>query len=419
MRKLCCCLLLVFSTLSGIVYAQETIRFEYLNYDELIARSKKEKKPVMIYFTGTGCFLCVKMEKNVFPQPDISRFYNNTFINVESFDDTQKPDTATKQLRRKFGIISNPTFIFTDSTGVVIHKSGYKEMPGFLLTGQQAVSSDNYKAWKQIINAGKADATMMLKYLSAEQKPALYAETNFVCEAQNTLDQYFNSIPGKDYTLPANWEIIRNYVANPFSQVFSYLLKHQADFTNRYGLKEVNEVIYRIIVDAWSGGSDTEGYKNAEAYTRSSTHTIAKLLVLQRDYLYKGNNNLKALLRSPDKAGKYMYTFDSCFQQYPYLFSIYTVNDIVNTLMDQLPDRIDFLNQAKNWMYTLLALPGREDYDFLATYARACFLTGDYQKAVIAQEKAIQLALKYELDKEEMDTYKKQLQLYQQHNRTK
>lgn len=412
MRKLLLLVLPILSALSGITQPQESIRFEHLNYGQLIERSKKEKKAVLIYFTGTGCYLCVKMEKNVFIKPEIARLYNNNFINVESFDDTKKPDSSTKQLRRKFGVISNPTFIFTDSTGIIIHKSGYKETSGFLLTGQQALSDNNYKAWKKIIDAGKADAAIMLKYLSAEQKPSLYSETNFVCEAQNTLDKYFDIIPVKDYTLPDNWEIIKSYVANPFSQVFGYLLEHQADFVKSYGLREVNEVIYRIINDAWSGGSDSEGYKRAEKYTRSSSHPIAKLRVLQIDYLHQSNNNLKELLRSPDKARKYIYTYDSCFKQYPTLFSRFAVDAVVNKIMDQFPDNIDYLNKAKKWMQLLLAIPGNEDYDFYATYARACFQTRDYKTAVLTQEKAIQLAIQSELDIKDIEEYKKQLIRY-------
>lgn len=129
------------------------------------------------------------MEKNVFPKPEISQFYNNTFIAVESFDDSEKPDSATKQLRRRFGIISNPTFIFTDSTGTVIHKSGYKETEQFLLVGKQAISNENYKVWKEKIDKGLADASLMLKYLSAEQKPSLFNETELCLRCTNPVRQ--------------------------------------------------------------------------------------------------------------------------------------------------------------------------------------------------------------------------------------
>ena len=395
--------------------AQETIKLEFLNYEELITRSKKEMKPVMIYFTGTGCYLCVKMEKNVFPKPEIAGFYNTNFINVESFDDTKKPDSATKQLRRRFGIVSNPTFIFTDSTGEIIHKSGYKETEGFLRTARQAISrQDNYKNWKQQLKAGKADATLMLKYLSAEQKPALYSETNFICDAQTELDRYFDAIPEKDYLLPSNWEIIRNYVANPYSQVFTYLLKHDAEFTRMYGEQKVNEVIFTILKDAWSGGSDSESYKKAEAFIRSATHPLAKLRVLQLDYLYKNESNLKKLFANPTETEKFIAVYDTNISKYPYLFNKYDVNTAANIILTNNVTKKEHYIKAKKWMQLILAIPENEDYELYATLALACFRTNDYNSAITAQTKAVQLAIKDELDKAELDMYQKKLNDYKQ-----
>lgn len=395
--------------------AQETIKFEYLNYDALIARSKQEKKPVMIYFTGTGCFLCVKMEKSVFPKPEITSFYNANFINVESFDDTRKPDSATKQLRRKFGIISNPTFIFTDSTGEVIHKSGYKETEAFLLTAQQAVSKeDHYKSWEQQLKTGNPNATLILKYLSAEQKPALYAESDFVCEAQTQLDLYFDAIPSKEYTQSGNWEIIRKYVANPYSQVFTYLLNHDKEFSALYGEQAVNEVIFTVLKDAWSGGSDTEAYKKAEAFIRKSSHPLAQLRVLQIDYLYRNENALKKLFLNSAETEKYLATFNTYLNKYPYLFNKYNVNTSAKSILNNSDAKKDHYQKAKSWMQFILAIPENEHYELYATLALASFYTKDYNQAVKAQTKALQLATKEEVEKEELDLYQKKLREYKQ-----
>ncbi len=384
--------------------AQTSINLSFLNYDQLIARSRQEKKPVMIYFTGTGCFLCVKMEKNVFPKPEIAGFYNANFINVESFDDTRKPDSATKQLRRKFGIISNPTFIFTDSTGEIIHKSGYKEAEAFLLTAQQAVSKeDNYRSWKQQLKTGKADASLILKYLSAEQKPVLYAESDFICEAQTELDRYFDAIPEKDYLLPGNWEIIRNYVANPYSQVFTYLMNHDREFSRLYGEQAVNEVIFTVLKDAWSGGSDTEAFKKAEVFIRSAKHSLAKLRVLQIDYLYKNEPNLKKLFTNPTETEKFISLYDININKYPYLFNKNDVNTAVNSILKNSSLKTNHNIKAKNWMQLMLAIPENEDYELYVTLALASFHT-----------KAIQLAIKEELEKEELDLYQKKLMEYKQ-----
>lgn len=79
--------------------AQETIAFRYDQFDDFIQQAKISNKPVMIYFTGTGCSLCKIMEREVFNQEKIFSFFNRHFISVESFDDFKKPDTATRALR--------------------------------------------------------------------------------------------------------------------------------------------------------------------------------------------------------------------------------------------------------------------------------------------------------------------------------
>lgn len=404
------CLLYILSV--NCILAQESIRFEHLKYDEIIEKSKREKKPVLIYFTGTGCYLCVKMEKNVFPKPEVSNFYNTNFITVESFDDFTKPDSSTKRLRRRFNIISNPTFIFTDSTGEVIHKSGYKETIQFLQVGQQAISNDNYKIWKEKIDGGQLDATLMLKYLSAEQKPFLFSETNYTCDAQTRLDLYFNSIPKKDFLLKDNWSIISNYVANPYSQVFEYLLNQEAEFSNVYGIQAVNEVVYKILADAWSGATESDAYKKAENYIRSLNHPLAKLKILQRDYLFQNKKEIITRLNLPDEAKKYIQLFDQNITRYPYLFSIYAVNDVATIINDQFKQNKEWLDKAKKWMELLLAIPANESYDFYATLAQTCFHIKDFKSAIDAQSKAIQLAINDELEKEELEQYQKKLTEY-------
>lgn len=407
------CLLYILSV--NCILAQESIRFEYLKYDEIIEKSKREKKPVLIYFTGTGCYLCVKMEKNVFPKPEISQFYNSNFITVESFDDGRKPDSATKQLRRKFNIISNPTFIFTDSTGEIIHKSGYKETQEFLLTAHQALSKqDNYKSWKQQLKTGKANAALMLKYLSAEQKPSLYAETNFVCDAQTELDRYFDSVPQNEYLLPDNWEIIRKYVANPYSQVFIYLLQNEPEFSRKYGEQQVNEVIFTILHDAWSGDTGSDAYKKAETFIRSSSHPVAKLRVLQSDYLYKNTTDLKIIFSNAIETENYIQTFNINLLKYPYLFNRNDVNTVANAILNNSIAKTDHHLKAKKWMQLILAIPENEDYELYATLALACFRTKDYKAAIDAQNKAIQLAINDELEKEELEQYQKKLTEYKQ-----
>nr|WP_294990751.1 thioredoxin fold domain-containing protein [uncultured Sediminibacterium sp.] len=409
-RKFISLTCLLFALSVNCIPAQESIRFEHLKYEEIIEKSKREKKPVLIYFTGTGCFLCVKMEKNVFPKPEISQFYNTNFINVESFDDFKKPDSATKQLRRRYGIISNPTFIFTDSTGTIIHKSGYKETEQFLLTGKQAISNDNYKVWKEKIDAGYADASLMLNYLSAEQKPALYANDNYNCMAQIALDRYFDMIPEKDYVLPQNWLIIENYVANPFSKIFTYLLEHQPLFDQQNGHERVNKAIYTILREGLMINEDEAHRKRAELLVNSSNHPMAALVQKIRTL---NNTDLNKAINDKKQIAYMTLQYDSLMNHYSYLLPALQVNNFVRNLCESAAKiNTDILNKCNKWMSLIISKPENQDYDFYDTYALSCFLTNNFKEAVQAQENSIALAVQDKLDSEELLPYKKALEKY-------
>jgi len=96
-------------------------------------------------------------------------------------NDFKNPDQATKALRLKYEIISNPTFIFIDTNGMVMHKGGYKTVDDFSKMGKQALSTDNYRNWKDKIETGNFDTEVLNKYLSVEQNAALYAESGYQC----------------------------------------------------------------------------------------------------------------------------------------------------------------------------------------------------------------------------------------------
>ncbi len=369
----------------------------------------------MIYFTGTGCYLCVKMEKNVFPQPEVATFFNQQFINIESFDDARKPDAATKELRERFGIVSNPTFIFIDSTGSVIHKSGYREKgTDFLLVGQQALSSNNhYRSWLAQVKAGKADSTLLLKYLGTEQKAVLYNESGYVCEAQRALDQYFNSIPVSEYVLPANWEIIRLYVANPYSSVFQYLMNQQTVFNNRYGSAQVNKVIYEVLFNAWSGNTGSDAFKKAEQAVRQMEHPMARLLVRLRDTGDQWRKiGVTQLIKDPSTMNAIMAFYDSAIQQYPNIVPIRRVYDINEDLIEHAASNTAYIKKAGSWLEKLIKVSGEEDYDYYQTLAKTYALTGAYDKAIMYQEKSVQLAIADDLKADELQPYKENLETF-------
>lgn len=407
---------IIFTLLSTLLIqaacmAQQTIVFTKRTYSNLLLQAKKEKKPAMIYFTGTGCSLCIEMEKHVFTSEAVRNFYNKNFVSLESFDDAYKPDSATKRLRRQYGIVSNPSFIFIDGNGKIIHKSGYQTEEGFLKAGKQAISpDDNYSGWSRKIDEGKFDTETVSKFLAIEQSPYLYSANGYRCKAQDVLDKYFASIQENDYSHTANWKIIDNYVYNPYSGIFNYLLSNSPVFEKRYGKKNVNKKIYEVYAAAWSGNMASEAYKKAENLVRNATNPMARLLIQYHEMDTDGEQMMK---NTQADWQSFLTKYNTTVSEYAYIINPYFIFNVAKSVCEQQPVRTENIRIVNRWMEAMLNEKDREDYDYFDVYAKTHFLLGNKKEAIAIEEKAIQLAIASKADREDIATLRKNLADYQ------
>lgn len=68
------------------------------DYEEALARAKKENKPVLIDFTGWACVNCRKMEEKVWPNEHVKELIKDKFIIVSLYVDERRSLPATQQV---------------------------------------------------------------------------------------------------------------------------------------------------------------------------------------------------------------------------------------------------------------------------------------------------------------------------------
>ncbi|MBR4268247.1 MAG: thioredoxin family protein [Prevotella sp.] len=134
---------------SAFAPPMESIKAQYNDYDEAIAAARREKKPLLIDFTGYGCVNCRKMEAAVWTDPEVARVMRNDFIIVSLYVDDKSalpsPITMTdakgnkKTLRtvgakwsylqsNRFNSNAQPYYIIVDAEGKAISSPrGYDE----------------------------------------------------------------------------------------------------------------------------------------------------------------------------------------------------------------------------------------------------------------------------------------------------
>ena len=96
------------------------------------AQAKTEKKLVMLDFTGSDwCGWCIKLNKEVFSQPEFAEYAKTNLVAVEvDFPTKKKLSEAQKQandaLAKKYEIQGYPTIIVLNSEGKKVGELGYQ-----------------------------------------------------------------------------------------------------------------------------------------------------------------------------------------------------------------------------------------------------------------------------------------------------
>jgi thioredoxin-related protein len=135
-----------------IEYSQNKIFENYgeIDYEKLLEKSKKNKKPVLMYFTGYACVNAIKMEQRVLSKKDIIDKLKTdfNFVSVYVDDDTPLPEKEWIKSRRgriiktvgrknyelqvtKFKSGFQPYFVIIDKNGEIIKKQGYSDLDTF------------------------------------------------------------------------------------------------------------------------------------------------------------------------------------------------------------------------------------------------------------------------------------------------
>src|SRR5476649_2032097 len=96
-----------------------------------LASAKGTKKLVLMDFTGSDwCSWCMKLNKEVFSQPEFQQFAKDKLVLVELDFPRGKPQTAEEKSRnealaRKFRVQGFPTVVVLNSEGKQVGQLGY------------------------------------------------------------------------------------------------------------------------------------------------------------------------------------------------------------------------------------------------------------------------------------------------------
>ncbi len=103
------------------------------NYDQAIKQAAAEKKPLLMDFTGSDwCGWCIRLDKEVFSQPEFVDYANQNLVLLKlDFPRKKEQSKAEKEqnenLAKKYEIEGFPTIVVLDSTGKQLGQLGYEK----------------------------------------------------------------------------------------------------------------------------------------------------------------------------------------------------------------------------------------------------------------------------------------------------
>ncbi len=113
------------------------IQFFEGTWDEALALSKKEGKPIFLDVYATWCGPCKMLKRNTFSNAEAGKYFNKHFINVAL--DGEKGDGI--KMARKLNVQAYPSLYILDSNGnKLMTKTGYIQAKELIKFGKQAMA---------------------------------------------------------------------------------------------------------------------------------------------------------------------------------------------------------------------------------------------------------------------------------------
>jgi thioredoxin-related protein len=391
-------------------YSQYHINFSKSPVDSIEKEVQGNNKLIYLFFTNPGCMPCKRMEKVVFTDSSVARLYNENFIST-IVNNTGK-DQEAKRLCTKYEIIRYPTHLFINSKGEVVNRtSGYQDAETFRKLGVNTLSNITRDYYYNRIIAGDCSFETVRQGLYLEEPVLLFADSNYRCRAQEILDHYFSRQKEEELSSKESWFLIRNYVYNPHSEIFQYLVTHQDEFVKHYGRQKVDIAIYTILAWYVSGDPSSERFKIAEKEVR--TMDIPQSRVWVRfgaivDESYKirrdSTGNWNDLVRNANVF---------ILENY-YMINQFEINTWCWTMYIDYTKGADISNETlKNicqWMKNISEF--NKDFEHEDTYAHILFTLGEQGKAIEIEELALNHAIQEKADKESIETFRKELEIF-------
>lgn len=374
--------------LHGNTQSDLSIHFREADYSTVMEAARAQKRNVLFYFTHPYCAPCKIMERTVFNQPDIIKLVEESSIPVKVDCVDDKP--FARAIQKQFEVNRFPTLLIVDSAGNILDESnGFMDKEELAVFMQESKMGLSVSLLHQKLLSGTASLREVARYCKKSKYPPSCTQ-NYNCHTDSVLTVVFNQTPDSLKTETGWWNLLDNYVRNPLSPAFQYLLAHEQTYVQKYGKRYVDQVIYHTLNRYWSGNMSSKEYKMAGEYVRSiaDKHPQAKALTIYYTML----DSFIAIQKEETSWEKQIATADRLVNQWYHVLSIYEVMNWVKDLCNRYPSNKMMIQKARNWMDQLVSLDKTDTYLLHEVLADVQLIQRQNESAKESLQKAIEIA---------------------------
>lgn len=199
MKKLLCLLLLLFP----LQAMAQGIPFFSGSWQALLQEAQKSGKPIFLDCYTSWCGPCKRMEKEVFPQPEVGSFMGSSFLCYQ-LDMESAEGIAVKS---RYGVRAYPTLLFLSPQAEALHEVvGALDAPALLQTAKDALQPET-----QNLRMQQAFQQVMAPDFLRRYTLSLLGRGQDAMQAGML---YFGQLPTRQWTQGPDWKLLRTLLAH-------------------------------------------------------------------------------------------------------------------------------------------------------------------------------------------------------------
>lgn len=374
------CLMVILLSLSLCSIAQENgvnegiIFLDNQPWTEVLKQAAEQDKLIFMDCYTVWCGPCKGLSKNVFPQKKMGDFFNPRFINVKY--DMEKGDGKMLYEKYKKYIIGFPTLLLINKDGEVIHQmAGYHEADDLIEGIKAGMEGRSLFAMQKKYESGDRDFETMKDYVDALEG-AFQRD-----KIKEILEDYLQTLPNDKLLDKEVWNLVGNYVRDPYSEAYRFVFKNIDKYQYRLGVdryaleRQLGDGMasaVKNIIEVSSKSSNTDSLEMMKQYADTlklmlNTNNVKNFPTLScklaiNDARLRGDvMEVYRKLKFADEI--HLLNYEGSFRKMMYSFVINNTKD-KKLLTSCLNDLILFQKEEDN---SSLVLMNQNYYDVLAT----------------------------------------------------